>query len=59
MCSDHIVIKELQGVAIVSHKLAFHLYGKGVAQNLDNSIAKLYVINKGGTESLSLCRMIC
>ena len=40
----HIVLQELQAVAIMLCRMAFHLSGKVVALHLDNSTAKAYVI---------------
>ena len=41
------------------HRLAFHLPGKVVAFHLDNSTAKAYLSNQGGTESPFLSRLAC
>ena len=41
----HIALQELQAVAIMFHRMAFHLSGKVVALHLDNSTAKAYVCN--------------
>ena len=41
------------------HILAFHLSGKVVALHLDNSMAKAYLCNQGGTMSSFLSRLAC
>ena len=55
-CSDslsraHIALHELQAVAIMLHRMAFHFSSKVVALHLDNSTAKAYLCNQGGTVS--------
>ena len=55
----HIVLQELQAVAIMLHRMAFHLSGKVVALHLDNSAAKAYLCNQGGTVSPFLSRLAC
>ena len=47
----HIALQELQAVAIMLRRMAFHLSGKVVAWHLDNSIAKAYLCDQGGTVS--------
>ena len=41
------------------HRMAFHLSGKVVALHLDNSTAKAYLCNQGGTVSSFLSRLTC
>ena len=59
LCRAHIAMQELQAVAIMLHRMAFCLCGKVVALNLDNSIAKAYLCNQGGTVSPFLSRLAC
>ena len=40
-------------------RMAFHLSGKVVALHLDNSTAKAYLCNQGGTVSPFLSRLAC
>ena len=58
-CRAHIALQELQAVAIMLHRMAFHLSGKVVALHLDNSTAKAYMCNQGGTVSPFLSRLAC
>ena len=53
----HIASQELQAVAIMLHRMAFCLYGKVIALNLDNSTAKAYLCIQGGTVSPFLSRL--
>ena len=55
----HIALQELQAVAVMLCKMAFHLAGKVVALHLDNSTAKAYLCNQGGTVSPFLSRLAC
>ena len=55
----HIAMQELQAVAVMLCRMAFHLYGKVVALQLDNSTAKAYLCNQGGTVSPFLSRLAC
>ena len=55
----HIALQELQAVAVMLHRMAFHLSGKVVALHLDNSTAKVYLCNQGGTVSPFLSRLAC
>ena len=59
MCRAHIAWQELQAIAMMLHKMAFHLSGKVVAFHLDNSTAKAYLCNQGGTVSPFLSRLAC
>ena len=55
----HIALQELQAVAIMFCRMAFYLSGKVVALHLDNSTAKAYLCNQGGTVSPFLFRLAC
>ena len=55
----HIALQELQAVAVMLHRVAFCLSGKVVALHLDNSTAKAYLCNQGGTVSHFLSRLAC
>ena len=55
----HIAVQELQAVAVMLHRMAFCLSGKVVALHLDNSTAKAYLCNQGGTVSPFLSRLAC
>ena len=55
----HIALQELQAVAIMLLRMAFCLSGKVVALHLDNSTAKAYLCNQGGTVSPFLSRLAC
>ena len=55
----HVALQELQAVAIMLCRMAFHLSGKVVALHLDNSTAKVYLCNQGGTVSPFLSRLAC
>ena len=55
----HIALQELQAVAIMLIRIAFCLSGKVVALHLDNSTAKAYLCNQGGTVSPFLSRLAC
>ena len=59
LCRAHIALQELQAVAIMLCRMAFHLSGKVVALHLDNSTAKAYLCNQGGTVSPFLSRLAC
>ena len=59
ICRAHIAFQELQAVAMMLHRMAFHLSGKVVALHLDNSMAKAYLCNQGGTVSSFLSRLAC
>ena len=49
--------QELQAVAVMLCRMAFCLSGKVVALHLDNSTAKAYLCNQGGTVSPFLSRL--
>ena len=55
----HIALQELQAAAVMLHRMAFCLSGKVVALHLDNSTAKAYLHNQGGTVSPFLSRLAC
>ena len=46
-------------VALMQHKVAFHLSIRVVALQLDSSTAKAYLCNQSGTASLFLSRLAC
>ena len=56
---DDIALQKLQAVAIMLRRMAFSLSGKVVALHLDNSTAKAYLCNQGGTVSPFLSRLAC
>ena len=51
--------RKLQVVAVMLHRMAFCLSGRVVALHLDNSTAKAYLCNQGGTVSPFLSRLAC
>ena len=55
----HIALQELQAIAVMLCRMAFCLSGKVVALHLDNSTAKAYLCNQGGTVSPFLSRLAC
>ena len=55
----HIALQELQAVVIMLCRMAFCLSGKMVPLHLDNSTAKAYLCNQGGTVSPFLSRLAC
>ena len=57
MCRAHIALQELQVVAMMLCRMAFHLSGKVVALHLDNSAANAYLCNQGGRVSPFLSRL--
>ena len=59
MCKAHIALQELQAVAMMLHRMAFHLFGKVATLHLDNSTAKAYLCNQGGTVFAFLFRLAC
>ena len=59
LCRAHIALQELHAVAIMLCRMAFCLSGKVVALHLDNSTAKAYLCNQGGTVSPFLSRLAC
>ena len=59
MCRAYTALHELKAIALVLHRMAFHLSGKVVALHLDNSTAKAYLCDQGGTVSHFLSRLAC
>ena len=59
MSRAHIALQELHAVALMLHRMAFHLSSKVVALHLDNITAKAYLCNQGGTVSPFLSRLAC
>ena len=59
MWRAHIVLQDLQAVAMMLHRMAFHLSLKVVALHLDNSMAKAYLCKEGCTVSPFLFRVAC
>ena len=57
VCRAHIALQELQDIAMMLHRMAFCLSGKVVALHLDDSTAKAYLCNQGGTVSPFLSRL--
>ena len=55
----HIALLELQVVVVMLCRMVFCLSGKVVALHLDNSTAKAYLCNQGGTMSPFLSRLAC
>ena len=55
----HIALQELQAVELMLYKMAFQLSGKVIALYLDNSTAKAYLCNQGGTAFAFLSRLAC
>ena len=58
-CRAHIAFQELQAVAIMLCRMVFHFSGKVVTLHLDNSTAKAYLCDQGGTVSPFLSRLAC
>ena len=59
LCRAHITLQELWAIAMMLCRMAFHFSGKVVALHLDNSTAKAYLCNQGGTVSPFLSRLAC
>ena len=59
LCEAHIALQELQAIAMMQFRMVFHLSGKVVALHLDNSTAKAYLCNQGGTVSPFLSGLAC
>ena len=59
VCMAHIALQDLQAIAMMLCRIAFHLSGKVVILYLDNSTAKVYLCNQGGTVSPFLSRLAC
>ena len=59
MCRAHVALQELHAIAMMLCIMAFCLSGKVVALHLDNSMAKDYLCNQGGTVSPFLSKLVC
>ena len=59
LCRAHIALQELQAAVMMLCRMAFCLSGKVVTLYLDNSTAKAYLCNQGGTVSPFLSRLAC
>ena len=59
MCKVHISLQELQAIAIMLCRMAFHLSGKVIALHLDNNTTNGYLCNQDGTVSPFLSRLAC
>ena len=59
MCRAHIALQELQAIAMMLCRMAFHLSGKVVALHVDNSTSKAYLWHQDGTVSHFLSRLAC
>ena len=57
MCRANIALQELQAVAMMLYRMAFCSSDKVVALHLDNSTAKAYLCNEGGTVFPILSRL--
>ena len=51
--------RSFRPIAMMLHRMAFHLSGKAVALYLDNGTAKAYLCNEGGTVSPFPSRLAC
>ena len=59
LCRDHISLQEFQAIVMMLCRMAFCLSSKVVALQLDNSTAKAYLCNQGGTVSPFPPRLAC
>ena len=59
MFRAYIALQELQVVAMMLCRMAFHLSGKVVTFHLDNTTVKAYLCNQGGKVSPFLSRLAC
>ena len=59
LCRAHTALQELQAIAMMLCRMAFHLSGKVVALYLDNSTAMAYLCNQCGTVSPFLSGLAC
>ena len=50
MCKVVIDLQEIEAIQVMLHWIAFWLSGKVVVLHLDNSTAKAYLCNQGGTD---------
>ena len=53
----HVTLPDLQATVLMLHRLAFLLSAKVIALLVDNSTAKAYLCNQGGTTSPFLSRL--
>ena len=51
MYRAHISLQDYQAIAMMLHRMAFHLSGEVVTLHLDNSTEKTYLCNQGCTVS--------
>ena len=59
ICRAHIALQELEVITMMLHRMAFHLSGKVIALHMDNSTARAYLCNQGGTVSPIPSRLAC
>ena len=59
LCTMCIALLEPQAIAMMLHRIVFHLSHQVVALYLDNSTAKAILCNQGGTVSPFLSRLVC
>ena len=59
MCRAHIALQDLQAIAMMLYRIAFHLSGKVITLHLDNSTVKACLCSQGGTVSPFLSRLAC
>ena len=59
LCKVHITLQELLVVTLMLHEMAFHLSHELHVLHLDNSTAKVYLCNQGGTGSSFHSRQAC
>ena len=59
MCDDNIALQELLVVALMLHRMTFHLSAIVVSLHQDNRTAKAYICNQGSTLSPFLSRLAC
>ena len=59
LCRAHIALQELQAIVVMLCRMVLHLSGKVASLHLDNSTAKAYLCNQGGTMSPFLSRLAC
>ena len=59
LCRAHITLQELQAISMMLYRMAFHLSSEVVALHLDNSTAKAYMCNQGGTVSPFISKLAC
>ena len=59
ICRAQIALLDLKVIAMMLHRMAFHLSDKVVALHLDNSTTKGYLCNQGSIVSPFLSRLAC